>query len=79
MRNNHIEHSSIGGIQLGCLIRFRAMEIKTRLQNSRQAGLVPAGMVGKKGSPRHCRKHSGSFVNGILGKRYLLLLADEFH
>ena len=61
-----------------CILRFRATEIKIRLQNSREAGL-PEGKLHKKGSPRHCRKHNGNFVNIILEKGHLLLLADEFY
>ena len=35
------------------------MQIKTGLLNAKEAGLVPVGKVGQKGSLRHCRKHSG--------------------
>lgn len=62
VRNYHIEHSSsILGIQLEiALLGFGVVEIETRIQNSRKEVLVSAGMVGKKGSSRHCRKHGGS-------------------
>lgn len=63
-----------------CILRFRATEIKIRLQNSREAGLVPEGKLHKKGSPKTLQKTQWKlFVNIILEKGHLLLLADEFY
>lgn len=70
------------GTQLGNphTLSGRALEIKTGLRHSGKAALLPTGRVGKKGSPRHCRRHTVKlFVNIILGKGYLLLLVDQFH